>query len=177
MFLPISFFQFPNDPIALVEWFVASAILVVVITLLYVYVLNKSPPPEGLTVSKLEASPEATQHALDPNPLLVRAEVALKNNNLNEAVESSAEAVSLCLTGLIDKQSGPVAPGLGLSDLAYLVQTRAKSAPQIADPAYQLSNLRLKAAQNQAIDLQQASWAVTFAKWLLQTIQGDQIKF
>jgi hypothetical protein len=177
LYFPNSFFQFPNDPIALIEWFIASVILIVVVTLLYVYVLNKSPPTEGVTVAKLEASSEAARRNQDPTPLLLKADTALKNNNLNEAVESSAEAVSLYLRGLIEKQSGPPPLGLGISDLAYLVQTRAKAAPQIADPAYQLNNLRLKAAQNQPIDLQQASWAVSFAKGLAQTIQEDQIKF
>ncbi|MDH2902074.1 MAG: hypothetical protein PXY39_13980 [archaeon] len=172
-----NYLQFPNDPVALMEWFAASVILVLLVTLVYVYILSRSPPPEGNTVSKLEQSIETTQVTPDPSVLLLRADTALKNNGFGEAVESSAEAVGLCLTQLVRRASGQVSPGMGVSDLAYLVQTKAKSAPQIAETVYQLNSLRLKVAQNQPVDLQQASWAVSFANWLYQVVQTEQIKF
>lgn len=172
-----NYLQFPNDPIALIEWLAASVILVIVITLVYVYVLSRSLPPEGNTIPKLEQYIQTTQITPDSSVMLLRADAALKNNSLGEAVESSAEAVSLCLTELLRRTTGQVSPGMGVSDLAYLVQTKAKSAPQIAETVYQLNSLRLKVAQNQPVDLQQASWAVSFANWLCQVIQTDQIKF
>ena len=172
-----NYLQFPNDPVALIEWLAASVILVIVVTLVYVYLLSRSPPPEGNTISKLEQSTQTTQVTPDSSILLLRADTALKNNNLDEAVESSAEAVSLCLTELLRRTTEQVSPGMGVSDLAYLVQTKAKSALQIAETVYQLNSLRLKVAQNQPIDLQQASWAVSFANWLCQVVQADQIKF
>jgi hypothetical protein len=177
LFFSRGFLQFPNDPIALLEWFAASVVLVIVVTLLYVYVLSRSPPPEGSIVSKMVQSSQSPQTPLDPVVLLLKADTALKSNNLAEAVESSAEAVSSCLSEVIQRNSGQVSPGMGISDLAYLIQTKAKSSPQIAEPVYELNSLRLKVARNEAVDFQLASWAVSFANWLYQVVQEGQIKF
>lgn len=169
------------DPVLLLEWFAASLVLVIVVTLIYVFVLNKSPPPEGLTVAKAEQqqqqSTQVIESTTDPSSALAQADAALRVNNLNLAVEYSVQAVSLCLTGLILRSSGLVAPNMGISDLAYLAQSRAKSAPQFAEPVYQLNNLRLRVAQSQLITAQEASWAVSFANWLAQVCSSDQIKF
>ncbi len=173
-----SYFQFPNDPVALAEWFVASIVLVVVVTLLYVYVLSKSPPPEGVTVAKLEQIQASDQvSASDPLPIVAKAEATLRDGKLDEAIASSAEAATLIFRNLLEASYGKVSSTMGLSDLAYLVQTRAKSPPQFADSAYNLNNLRLRALQKQPLDLQQASWAVNFTKWLLDLAQTGQIKF
>jgi hypothetical protein len=181
------YFQFPNDPIALLEWFAASVVLVIVVTLVYVYVLNKSPPPQGETVSKMERSTRSTQLVLDPDALLLKADAAVKSSKFAEAVEFSARAVGLCLTQIIQRNfakeqvggSRPqlVTSGMGIADLAYLVQTRAKSAPRFAETVYELNNLRLKAARNQTIDLQQAIWAFSVASSFCQLAQSDKIKF
>lgn len=164
------------DPLALVEWLVASVVLVVVVTLIYKYVLGNSPPPESLTVAKLEQEAKSTLEQSEPNQLLNRAETELRNNNLSGAVEGSIEVVRQSLTQLLRKSKVRVEPNMGVNDLAYLVQSREVSGPQIADPISQLNNLRLKIAQDQPIDSQQASWAVSFSAWLIQAVQGDHIK-
>ena len=57
-FLFSNYLQIGNDPLALVEWFVASFALIIAVTLVYIFVLNKSPPPEGLTEAKLRTNDE-----------------------------------------------------------------------------------------------------------------------
>jgi hypothetical protein len=182
------YLQFQNNPVALLEWFAASVAIVVVVTLIYVYVLNKSPPPEGeMTVSKVEQkSTQVAELVLDPGSLLMKAEAALKSDRFREAVEFSAQVVSLCLTKLIQNNladssqvlgSQPLATGIGISDMAYLVQSRAKSSPRFAEQVYQLSNLRLMAIQDQTVDQERAIWAFSFANWLYQIIESGQIKF
>jgi hypothetical protein len=182
------YFQFQNNPIALLEWFAASVAIVVVVTLIYVFVLNRSQPPEGTVVSKTENQPlpQATNPVVEPSELLTKANTALKENRLGEAVEISAGVVSVCLTLFIQRietvesqesRRQLTAMGLGMSDLAYLIQKRAKSSPQFAEMVYQLNMLRLRALQNQMHDQQQANWAVSFATWFDQIVRTDQIKF
>jgi hypothetical protein len=171
------YFQFPNDPVAFLEWFAATVVIVILVTLLYHYVLGRSPPPEGGKVIRTENSNETFQVSTNGFALIQRADSALKSNDLSEAIEYSAEAVSTCLADLVKRKMGQAYPGMGASDLAYLVQAKAKSAPQLAEAVNQINNLRLKVAQNQPIDFQQASWAVSFAIWLNQIVIGDLIKF
>ena len=169
--------QFANDPISLAEWFIVSVIIIAVVTFFYLRVLNNSPPPEGQTVAKLEQTNTANEQSLDPLPLINRAEQALASNMLVAAVENSADAATLCLYNLAMGNIDHVSKTMGLSDLAYLVQSKAKNSPQIAEPSYQLSSLRLRALQNQIIDQKEASWALSFAKWLIQAVQENQVKF
>jgi hypothetical protein len=169
--------QTPINQLDLFEWLIASIGLVVVVTLVYIYVLNKSPPPEGATVSKIEQSNLVMQASHDPNPVLSEAETSRKSNNLNAAVENSAEAVRICLSGELRRITGRSSEGMGISDIAYLLQSKEKSGPQFAEPVYQLSNLRLKVVQTQTISDDEASWAVSFAAWLVNAFQTDQVKF
>ena len=82
---------------ALAEWFVASVALLLVVTLIYVFVLNKSPPPEGITQAKFE-SPSVVS---DPALVISAAQDALKSGDGRKAVELSVKAVSLSLTSLL----------------------------------------------------------------------------
>ncbi len=175
MNLLFPFLQFGNAPAALAEWFIASVVLVAIVTLIYVSVLARSPPPEGATVAKLEKEQGRAVESLDPHPYVLEADQALKSNNLGAAVESSAKAISISLTGVLSNQFGSSAPTMGISDAAYLVQTKARNAPQIAQPVYQLNTLRLQALQGQPISGEQASWAVSLARWIVQAVDSGQI--
>jgi hypothetical protein len=171
----ISPLQFSNDPIALTEWFVASVAVILVVTLIYVGVLRRSPPPEGITVAKLDQTPQLSR-AIDPHPLVAEAESALAQGNMYLAIDSASKAVSLILNNILSTELGLAVQGLGLADAAYLVQTKAASAPQIVQPIYTLNNLRLQVLRGQAINPPDASWAVTFARWMLQVVDANQIK-
>jgi hypothetical protein len=172
-----NYFQFPNDPVSLLEWFGASVALVIVVTLVYVYVLNKTPSPEGIQIANSGQSIPTQLNAQDPNGFILKAEAALKNGDARNATENSAAAVNLLLTRELLRDSTLQVPkGMGIADKAYLVQAKAKSAPPFAETIYQLNNLRLKEAQNQSISIQEASWAVSVAKWLEQIIQSGQVK-
>jgi HEPN domain-containing protein len=185
--LSLSYIQISSsiNPALILEWFVASIVLVTVVTLVYVFVLSKSPPPEGVTVAKVEEQQQLTQAststqiqpAADVNSALTQADASLRANNYGVTVEYSTQAVSESLKTLIQRSSGQVPQNMGMSDLAYLIQSRAKSAPQFAEPTYRLNNLRLRAVQNQAVTPEEANWAVSFAKWLAQVCSSDQIKF
>ncbi len=186
MTLSPAYFQVSSsiNLVLLLEWFLASIVLVIVVTLVYVFVLGKSPPPEGVTVAKVEEqqqqqtqASQLLQSAPDVNSALTQAEASLRANNYAATVEYSTQAISESLKTLIQRSSGQVPENMGIADLAYLVQSRAKSAPQFAEPTYRLNNLRLRAVQNQAITLEEANWAVSFAKWLAQVCSSDQIKF
>ena len=168
--------QTGNDPIALAEWFVASLLLVIVVTLIYVFVLNKSPPPEGITVSKVESMQSQALGQEDPHPTLQQAENALQSNDYKGAVEYSVQAVGLCLNGLVKSSFGKEISNASISDLAYLVETKATSAPQIAQPIYQLNSLRLRVLQGQPVEQQEASWGVSLATWLVSSVESQQIK-
>jgi len=66
---------------------------------------------------------------------------------------------------------------MNVSDMAYLVQTRATRAPDITQPSYQLNMLHLKAAQSQQVTSQEAEWALNSASWLSQLVATQQIEF
>ncbi len=168
--------QFSNDPTALAEWFLASLALIAIVTAIYVFVLNKSPPPQGETVLKTELQVAQPPQVTDAAPLIQKAGEALKSNDLKTAVEDSVQAVSVLLGNVLASSSGQQISSASISDLAYLVQTRAKSAPQIAQPVYQLNSLRLRAIPGQPVDSKEATWAVSFAQWLAQSVQSDEIK-
>ena len=168
--------QFPNDPVALGEWFLFSIALVVIVTLIYIFVLNKTPTPQGVTVAKLEEAQAEAQKTVDPNPFLQQAAQALQANDLKGAVENSVRAVSLDLVEILRGAGISDVSSMSISDMAYLVQTRATSAPQIAQPVYQLNTLRLKAIQNQTIEQQEAAWSVSFANWFVHQIESEQVK-
>jgi HEPN domain-containing protein len=184
----LTYFQISSsiDPVLLLEWIFASVVLVVAVTLLYVFVLSKSPSPEGLTVAKVEfqqqqqqqtQSVQLVQSTTEVSSAISQAETSLRENNFNAAVEYSAQAVGESLKSLIAKSRGQIPQSMGINDLAYLAQSRAKSAPQFAEPTYRLGNLRLRAVQNQPITPEEASWAVSFAKWLVQACSSEQIRF
>lgn len=168
--------QFPNDQVALGEWFLFSIALVVIVTLLYIYVLNRTPAPQGVTVAKLEEAQAENQKTPDPEPLLRQATQLLQAGDLKGSVEASVRAVSLVLTEALRVSGTADVSSMSISDMAYIVQSRAKSSPQIAQPVYQLNNLRLKAVQNQTIEQQEAAWSVSFASWLVNQIESRQVQ-
>ena len=67
----------------LAEWFVASVALLLVVTLIYIFVLNKSPPPEGITQSRTESSSVLG----DPAPIISAAQDALRNGDDGKAAD------------------------------------------------------------------------------------------
>jgi hypothetical protein len=172
-FFPSLQIQFGNDPVALAEWFIASLVLVIVVTLIYVLVLNKSPPPEGITLAKTEQQAAIASAAIDPHPVLYEADQDLKSNNLNGAIDASVRTIFLAFRNVLGGQAGT--EGMGISDSAYIIQTKGKNANQIAQPVYQLNNLRLQSLQGQPVTLEQASWAVNLARWVVDAIDSGQI--
>ncbi len=171
MIFSVSYLQFGNNLVNLVEWFIASIAFIVVVTLIYVFVLNKSPPPEGFTQAKLEISSVST----DQGSNISAARDALKNADYRKAVELSVKAVRGSLAMLLSG-SGVNLSSLNVSDMAFLVQSKAKS-PDITQPIYQLNMLNLKAAQSQSITIQEAEWAVNTSDWLAQLVSTQQIRF
>ena len=172
MIFSASYLQFGNNLVDLAEWFVASVALLLIVTLVYVFVLNKSPPPEGITQAKIESSSVVS----DPAPIISAAQDALKNGDGTKAVELSVKAVIVSLAPLL-KGTGANMGNMNVSDLAYLVQTKATRAPDITQPIYQLNMLHLKAAQSQQVTSQEAEWALNSASWLSQLVATQQIEF
>ncbi len=168
--------KFSNDPLALTEWFVASVGLLIAVTLIYVLILNKSPPPEGLTVAKIEKAEHEAARSSDVGPLLNQAQQDLQLMNFVGAVEISAQAVSTALHELL-RASGSEQKDMGISDMAYLVESKAKNSPQFSSWIYQLNTLRLRALQGHTVSQQEAAWAVSIASWLINNIANEQIKF
>ena len=162
-----------TDQAALAEWFVVTIAIVVVVTLLYVLVLNKAPPPPGVTVAKLEQQ-QATTEAPDGSAILSQAHSALLGGDYANALYIACRSVSATLGGLL-RNRGIRSEGMNVADLAYLVQSKASSAPLISEPCYHLNSLRLKAAQGQPITQQEAEWAVSIASWMIQAVQNQQI--
>ncbi|HKW05088.1 MAG TPA: hypothetical protein VJN71_07315 [Nitrososphaerales archaeon] len=167
--------QFPNNPLALGEWFLFSIAIVIVVTAVYVLVLTKTPKPQGETVATNEQRNVETMVSRDPAPALEAASQALQKVDLKSAVEKSVEAVSIILSELLASSGTSDSNLMSISDQAYLVQTRAKSSPQIAQPVYQLNTLRLKAVQNQPIESQEAAWAVSLANWIVSQVKSGQV--
>jgi hypothetical protein len=158
------FLQTGNDPIALVEWFVASVAIVIVVTLLYVFVLGKSPPPEGLTEAKLEMQTEQNS-MIDNSSLLTDARTALTDGDLKKTVELSVRTTSVVLSRLLRVQ-GVDPSNMNVSDMAYIFQTKSPGRADITQPIYQLNLLHLKAAKGEPISAQEAEWSINTAVWV-----------
>jgi len=171
--LHFSFLQTGTSAVELIEWFIASVALVVVVTLLYVFVLGKSPPPEGLTEAKLEMQVQQNE-ALDLSPILVEAQGAISISNFKKAIELSVRAVSLTLSRtLVSKGADPA--NMNVSDMAYIIQTKSPGAPDITQPAYQLSLLHLKVEKGEPVTQQEADWSLSTANWFLGLVANSQL--
>ena len=145
----------------------------IVVTLVYIYILNKSPPPEGLTEAKLEAQ-NSGQIIGDPSQYLADAQSDLTKGDVVESVKDAVGAASLILSSKL--RSLGVDPGnMNISDMAYVVQARSPGMPDITQPVYQLNLLHLRAAQSQEVSRQEGEWAISTATWLRQVIQAAQI--
>jgi hypothetical protein len=165
-----SYLQFGNNLSSLFEWFVASIALLLVVTLIYVFILNKSPPPEGMTQSRLERSSIVSDSAAT----ISSAHDALRNADNRKAVELAVGAVSGLLSTLL-RSTGVDLSNMNVGDMAYLVQSKAVGSSDITQPIYQLNLLHLKCAQSQPISQQEAEWAVNTASWLSQLVTANQI--
>jgi hypothetical protein len=157
---------------SLAFWFIASVALVVLVTLIYVFFLSKSPPPPGMTVEKVEAAQRL--QGTEPDALITKARDAIAIGNVNQSIEFSTNAIGMILSFLLERAGIPNA-SLGLSDMAYLVQTKAKASPDISQPVYQLNLLRLKSLQGENVTAEQADWAINAATWLAQLAHSEQI--
>ncbi|MHB8568413.1 MAG: hypothetical protein ACYC7D_15600 [Nitrososphaerales archaeon] len=157
------------------EWFLLSVALVVVVTLLYTYVLNKSPPPQGLTVEKLEVKSHAVQ-TREAGELLESSRQALIQSDYARVVDLAVRSATVSLANVMRSVGGDPSD-MNISDLGYLIQTKAKTSPQISQPAYQLNTLRLKAVQGQPVTKEEAEWAASIASWLLQAVETRLIVF
>ena len=160
------YLQSGNDPVALIEWFVASVSIIVVVTLLYVFVLGKSPPPEGLTEARLEMQTEQNK-MVDSSSILTEAQSALTSGDLRKTVELSVKATSLILSRILSSQ-GVDPSEMNVSDMAYIVQTKSQGSADITQPIYQLNLLHLKAAKGEPITAQEAEWSINTAAWVSQ---------
>jgi hypothetical protein len=173
-----STFQFPNEPMALLEWFAASVALVVIVTLVYVFILSRSPPPDFPTVAKLEAlrsSVGQTFSRMDPYLALNEAQQAFERSEFSRAVELSVEAISGFL-GAILRTHGNEPKDMSISDLAYLIQNKNPSLPQFAHSMYELNSLRLRVLQGHPVSRDEASWAISLANWTAQALYASQIR-
>ena len=166
-----------TDQAALAEWFVASVVLVVIVTFLYVYVLNRSPPPEGVTVAKLEQKQDQqVSETSNGSTILSQTHSSMLGGDYSIAVDLACRSATITLSSVLRATSGSP-EGMNVSDLAYLIQSKATSCPAISESCYQLNLLRLKAAQGQRITQQEAEWAVSVASWLIQLVDDHQIEF
>ncbi|HYB04419.1 MAG TPA: hypothetical protein VED17_08150 [Nitrososphaerales archaeon] len=171
--LQVTVLQTGTAPLDLIEWFLASVALVVVVTLVYVFVLNKSPPPEGLTEAKLEAQNQ-TNESIDVSPILMEAQTAVSNSNFKKAIELSVEAVGLILSrNLMSKGGNPA--NMNVSDLAYVIQTKSPGSPDITQPAYQLNLLHLKVERGESVTQPEADWSISTANWFSGLVVNSQI--
>jgi hypothetical protein len=172
-------FQFPNEPMALLEWFAASVALVVIVTLIYVFILSRSPPPDFPTVAKLESlrssAGNQTFSQMDPYLALNEAQQAFQRSEFSRAVELSVEAIFGYL-GAILRAQGNEPRDMSISDLAYLIQNKNPSLPQFAHSMYELNALRLRALQGQPVSRDEASWAISLANWTAQALYASQIR-
>lgn len=159
------------NSVALLEWFAASVVLLVVVTLIYMFVLSRSPPPEKLTQLGLEAK----QNSAEVPELLVSADSALLSGDVNTSIDLSVKAAALMLAPLLGR-TGVNLSNMNISDLAYLVQSKSQQSPDITQHLYNLNLLRLKAAQGLPITKEEAEWAIVTVRWLLQLTQGGQIR-
>ena len=173
--IPNYYLQTGNYLLTLSEWFIASVALIIVVTLVYKYILNKSPPPEGITQYKVESSVESTGQP-DPAAHLLEAQNHMKAGNFSQTVESAVRAVSEMLASALTSL-GAKSANMNVSDMAYLIQSRSPGSPDITQPIYQLNLLRLRSAQSQPISPQEAEWSINIAIWLSQLISTRKIAF
>jgi hypothetical protein len=172
-FLFSNYLQIGNDPLALVEWFVASFALIIAVTLVYIFVLNKSPPPEGLTEAKLEQMTSVSEGG-DASQIIAEAGSALNAGDRNRAVELAVKATGFTLSNIL-RSKRIKHPDMNISDLAYLVQSKSPGSIDITQPVYQLNLLHLRIAQSEVVSPQEAEWAVHTASWLSQLAMNSQI--
>lgn len=165
--LASTYLQSSSGSVDLVEWFVASVALVVVVTLVYVYVLGRSPPPERLTQAKLEMQ-ERQDEPVDVAPILSEARSAVGSGDLKKAVELSVRATSLTLSRVLSL-NGANPADMNVSDMAYIIQSKSQGSPDLTQPAYQLNLLHLKIERGEPVTPQEADWAVNTATWFSQT--------
>lgn len=165
--------QSGNNALDLAEWFLMSVGLVVAVTLVYVFILNKSPPPPTITVAKVEEAATQSESLADVQVAFQKTDQALQAHDYKSVIEDSAEAVSIVLRRAARSMLGRDLEGAGIADLAYIIQSKSKTPINIAEPTYQLNNLRLRAIQGQPIQEQEASWAASLSKWLMQML-GQQ---
>jgi len=171
--LQTNYLQTGTSPAYLIEWFLASIALVIVVTLVYVFVLNKSPSPEGLTEAKLESQNQAAE-SIDVSPLLQQAHVAISSSNFKKAVELSVQAASTTLSRNLTTKGGNPA-NMNVSDLAYVIQSKSPGSPDITQPAYQLNLLHLKVERGEVITKQEAEWSISTANWFSGLAVNSQI--
>lgn len=155
---------------SLLYWFVASVALVIAVTLVYVFILGKSPPPETTTQTKVEQN----QRLEETSSVLTSANAALNSADYKRTIELSAKVVAISLSGLLVK-TGLNLANMNISDMAYLVQTKAPQSQDITQHVYNLNLLHLRAAQGQQITSHEAEWAVSTASWLVRITQTGQV--
>jgi hypothetical protein len=59
------------------------------------------------------------------------------------------------------------AQSMSVSDMAYLLQSRGVKLP-LANPSYQLNNLRLKSILGNPVTFPEAQWAISLGNWVIQ---------
>jgi hypothetical protein len=161
------------DALDLIEWFAASAALIIFVTLVYVYVLNKSPPPEGLTEAKLEMQGRELE-SVDAAPILNDARAAIDGSDYKRAVELSVRATGLVLSRIL-RNKGADPTDMNISDMAYIIQTKSPGTPDMTQPAYQLNLLHLKAERGEAVTREEADWSLSTANWFTQLESSSHI--
>lgn len=157
--------------INLVEWFAASTALVILVTLVYFYILGRSPPPEKITQAKFEGY----QSSLEVPNLLVSIEDTIKSGDFKTSIDLSTRAAALTLVNLLAKSGANLAI-MNISDLAYLVQSRSPQSPDITQHLYNLNLLHLKVAQSQLVTKEEAEWALSTVRWLQQLSETGHIR-
>jgi hypothetical protein len=166
------YLQAGSGYVDLIEWFVASAALVIVVSLVYVYILGRAPPPEGLTQAKLEKQGEQME-TFDVSPILSEARTAASSANYRKAVELAVRAAGIALSKVVSSK-GSDPSDMNISDMAYIVQTKSPGTPDMTQPAYQLNMLHLKAEKSEPISQQEADWAINTATWFSQLLSSSQ---
>lgn len=149
-----------------VEWFFASVALIIVVTLIYIFVLARSPAPEGLTEAKLEMQSQGTA-TVDVSSLISEARAAVSSGDLRKAIELSVKASGMVLSGMMTLK-GADPSDMNVSDMAYIIQSKSPGMSDITQPAYQLNLLHLKVEKGEAVTAQEADWSIATASWLAQ---------
>ncbi len=129
-----SYLQTGIDALDLIEWFVASAALVIVVTLIYIFVLGRAPPPEGLTEAKSEMQNQKIE-SVDVTAIISEARMALANSDLKKTVELSVKATISTLSRILTMK-GVDPSHMNISDMAYIIQSKSPGMPDITQPAY-----------------------------------------